>query len=87
MSNNNNIYNNHTHTLTATSMYGNTVVEDTLSEAMKKQVDESIVRVLKLNAMSDEEIIEQIMREPDVFELLTAPSDDVKRAHLYRTEL
>lgn len=75
---------NHNHTFN--DMFG-ADVEDKLSEAMKKQVDESIVRVLKLNAMSDEDIIEKIMNEPDVFELLVAPSDDVKKAYLYKTEL
>jgi len=77
-------YSNHNHTLS--DMYGSTV-EDELSESMKKQVDESIVRVLKLNAMSDEDVIVQIMNDPDVFELLIEPSDDVKKAHLYKTEL
>ena len=77
-------YSNHSHTFG--DMFGD-AVEDELSEAMKKQVDASIVRVLKLNAMSDEDIIVKIMNEPDVFELLIDPSDDVKKAHLYKTEL
>lgn len=58
-----------------------TEAERNLSESMKKEIDMRVMRIIKLNTFPDEDIIKEIMKDPSAFELINAPSEEVKAAY------
>lgn len=70
-----------TYTYSAGSL--NTIA-DGLSEDIRKEIDDRIVYLIKLNTMPDEVVIEAIIKDKGIFELLANPSEAVIDAYKFQ---
>ena len=62
-------------------------VVDEMNEHMKEEVRTYVLRMLELNAMLDEDVIKEIVKDEEVLKLLHDPSEDVIAAHKFAHEL
>ena len=61
-----------------------TIKIEGLTDDMRREVDERILYILRLNVMTDEAVIEAIIEDESIFELLSNPSDDVIAAYKFQ---
>lgn len=62
-------------------------IADEMSANMKEEINNMIKRSLTLNAMSDEDVIEELIRDEEVFDMLNDPSETVIEAYKFKYEL
>lgn len=78
-------------TFTSTSIYSNGKLEDAMSNEMREKIDTMILdrihEVVRLNGLSDEDLIEEIMEDEYIYDLVTTPSDEVTEAYKFKYEL
>ena len=65
---------------------GNSFTEE-MSENMKEEINKMILRVFRLNTMSDEDVIKELLKDEEVFDLLSDPSETVIEAYKFKYEL
>jgi len=80
------IPNQNTININIEDIYGD-IVADKISIEMQKNLDERMKFMFRLNAMSDEEIIEEILKNRSSYDLIANPSDAVKEAYKFKYEL
>lgn len=80
---------NHTFGYSKVSTSLGSGIVDGMSGEMRKEVDNRILKALRLMHTSDEDIIKEIMEETedDIYSLLYAPSDEVTSAYKYKHKL
>jgi len=63
------------------------VIANDLAVSLRQEMDKRMVLIIKLNLMSDEKLIQELLKDKEVYDLLVDPSDTVKEAYKFKYEL